>query len=284
MNETKRPDTPEERKPDQTSNPIDMERIQFLDMDSFRRVNECVLIVMREYARLDKPPTEQEFEQALMQGYPRSDGSLLVRSVSPDGRCQDTIVPPLGWRQLSPEEYEKFDERRALRKAKDPDGYEASIDHLAELIRKPGDHFAMAEAGNAHVTERTDIRPETLTTPAPSSMMQSYAIVLDRSDAAKKLIERIDQQSDFNVQIRTEAVDFWRQSLQPYVILWAMLDGSDKLTLTPPDLTSLLSHSLPTIMTRVDLTGGVCTFLIGTEIADSKMIEERLASLQSAAD
>jgi hypothetical protein len=288
MSETNQHDTSEEREPDKMSDTFDMERIQFLDMDSFRRVNECVLIVMREYARLEQPPTEWELEQALMQGYPRSDGSLLVRSVSPDGRRQDTIVPPSGWRQLSSEEYEKFDERRTLRKGQDPDGYEASIDHLAELIRKPGDHFAMAEAGkaqpHAHVTERADVKPEALIASTVSSTMQSYAIVLDRSDAAEHLLEQIDQQLDFNVHIRTEAVEFWRQSHQPYVVLWKMLDGSDKLTLTASALTALLSDALPTVIQRVKTTGGICTFLICTEIADSKLIEERLTSLQSVAE
>ncbi|WP_109477887.1 hypothetical protein [Paraburkholderia sp. C35] len=288
MNETNQHDSLEEREDDKPVHAFDMERVQFLDMDSFRRVNECVLIVMREYARLEHPPTEWELEQALIQGYPRSDGSLLVRSISPDGRNQDTIVPALGWRQLSTEEYEKFDEHRTWRKNHDPDGYEASIDHLAELIRKPGDDFAVAEAGkaqpNVSVNERTAINPETLIASTMSSMMRSYAIILDRSDAAEHLIERIDQQSEFDAHVRTETAEFRRQHHQPYFVLWRMLDASDKLTLTPSDLKALLSDALPTVMQRVKMTGGTCTFLIGTEIDDSKLIEERLASLQSAAE
>jgi len=159
---------------------------------------------------------------------------------------------------------------------------------MAERIRKPGDHFALAEAGkvqsNAQVTEHAGTELESLTPPATSSMSQSYAIVLDRSTAARILVQRIDQQSDSMVNIRAQTVEFWQQSDHPYLVLWWMLDGTDKLTLTPADMTALLSDALPTIIQRVKMAARICTFLIGTETADSKLIEERLTRLQSVAE
>lgn len=269
---------------DREVEPFDMNRVQFIDRDAQRRANECALIVMREYFRLAKQPAHSELDQALMQGYPQPDGSLLVRSVSPDGRNQDTVVPAAGWRQLSVEDYERLDLQMREGSARQPGVFEASVDHMAELIKRPGDHFAIAAAAvgqkTDHAAIHVDSGPEEDLLSAISTE-KSYAIVLDRSDVAAVLIGQIDEQVDLKEHIHTDAFRFWQQSDHQYAVLWGTASHIEDLTLMSADLSAVLSEALPKVMHCLKQKGGLCTFLIGVDPAASKAIEDRLSQLQA---
>ena len=263
-----------------TSDPVDMEWVQITDNDAFGRVGECCFLVIRDYARLGKEAPDD----ALMSGFRQSDGALLVRATSPDGRHQDALVPAGGWKTVSPEEGEKAKQRFLTELSTDPERFLSIVRKLSGAVSVPDKDMP----GPSRMDDRprpSEGRPATGSgAPHPFlHLTRHYALVLDRSEQAQELIQWSTVNAELRDRIQSDAFRFWQDGHTPYVVVWGSIGYSGGMTIMAPDLPALLFDALPAVVTRTAEKGGLCAFLLGVDTAVHKQIDERLAQLQPVA-
>lgn len=112
-----------------------------------------------------------------------------------------------------------------------------------------------------------------------------YAIVLDRSDAGREMMQaiRTDTQLGLVERLDEESLKMWTKlTAFEFLVIsgsWGLGGGA---TLPTRDIDSLLSAGLGDALKRAAAKGGKCTFFLGVDPKYRQRIEYRLAELQPA--
>lgn len=109
-----------------------------------------------------------------------------------------------------------------------------------------------------------------------------YAFVLDKSAAGKKMLDLLKKgPSEIKQRFLSPSFVLWEQAHFPYVVVWGTFGYSGGLTVNALDLDTLCNEALPKVMERIELKGGLCSFIVNVgDDSTASIIQSKLAELQ----